>query len=698
MDDAKELEAIEQARLLNATAEYAKAELICRAGLENSQLSLANKTQWQLILIESLRRRGLIQEALPLAQEVFEWSGVTGIPRDRAMALSYLANLHYFLGAFSSAIDCYTLAIQLFESINDTERLAVVTSNLAVVFTDTAQHDKALEYYQKALNILALGTNDEAKANTIGNIGNVYMNLGDYAKALDAYTEAYELHHQAGRDAEASIFLGNIGNVYATVSDYTKALDYYHQTLRIHESIDDSASIARIVGNIGIVYLELKMFDKALEFYEKALAIHKHIGDAAGEARVLGNMGTVYQSLAQPEKSIECLLEAKAMNEEIGNPDGVADMVGSLGISYRDAGDFEKALECTIQGIALHEALRARSDVAIGKSHLATLYSTADTDYYDPDKSELLLKEAIEVCTELGTTNLSSGMYAKLADLYQQTSEWEKCVSALRMHQELQSQLQTEDAANRALQHDSQRKLEDSERDRRVKLARFQEQEKVLNNILPENITLRLIKGEKTIADHFDCVSVLFMDIVGFTPLASSVSAQELVLLLNTIFSAADAVMREFGLEKIKTIGDAYMAVAGAPHVQDDHAYRAAKAALGLRDAMQHTFQTFPETHGNAEWTQLIPKVNVRIGVHCGPVAAGVVGEIKFLYDLWGDAVNTAARMESHGQARRVHVSHDFMCEVLTQQPKLHELSFEDRGEMEIKGKGMMRTYFLERA
>jgi len=194
------------------------------------------------------------------------------------------------------------------------------------------------------------------------------------------------------------------------------------------------------------------------------------------------------------------------------------------------------------------------------------------------------------------------------------------------------------------------------------------------------------------------------MDIVEFTTLCTKVSAQQLVHLLNAIFSSADAVMREFGLEKIKTIGDAYMAVAGAPIVQEDHAQRAANAAVKLLDVMQNLVVSFPPEYGDRSWIESIPEIEVRIGLHCGPAAAGVVGENKFLYDLWGDAVNTAARMESHGEAGKIHVSEEFVLALSLNRPSDTFSHWEKegmraipRGEMEIKGKGKMRTYFLEK-
>ena len=201
--------------------------------------------------------------------------------------------------------------------------------------------------------------------------------------------------------------------------------------------------------------------------------------------------------------------------------------------------------------------------------------------------------------------------------------------------------------------------------------------ERLLLNILPQPIAERLKLSHDVIAEHSDQVTVLFADIVGFTPLSEAKTPHDLVQLLNRVFSAFDRLADAHGLEKIKTIGDAYMAVAGLPAAQPDHALRAARMALAMHTSIA---QVAAETGE--------PLV-LRIGLHSGPVVAGVIGSRKFAYDLWGDTVNTASRMESHGLPGNIHCSEDTAA-LLQGQYRL-----EARGAVEIKGKGEMNTFLL---
>jgi class 3 adenylate cyclase len=201
--------------------------------------------------------------------------------------------------------------------------------------------------------------------------------------------------------------------------------------------------------------------------------------------------------------------------------------------------------------------------------------------------------------------------------------------------------------------------------------------ERLLLNVLPSAVADRLKQGEGAIVDSFGEVTVLFADLVGFTPLAAELPPTQVVRLLDEIFSTFDELVMRHGLEKIKTIGDAYMAVAGLPFPRADHAERAAASALDMLAALR----AFNRQHQTA--------LEMRIGLSTGPVIAGIIGRNKFSYDLWGDTVNTASRMESHGVPGRIQVAPPTYERL---RPHYH---FEERGRIEIRGKGAMETYLL---
>jgi guanylate cyclase len=217
------------------------------------------------------------------------------------------------------------------------------------------------------------------------------------------------------------------------------------------------------------------------------------------------------------------------------------------------------------------------------------------------------------------------------------------------------------------------------QKDLAYKLLRGEEEkaENLLLNILPREIAAILKNENRTIADQYEGASILFADLVGFTPLTAEMAPVEMVELLNEIFSQFDSLVEKYDLEKIRTIGDNYMVASGVPRPRPDHAGALARLALDMRAYLDSR----PQHNGR--------KVEFRIGINSGPVIGGVIGRKKFVYDLWGDAVNTASRMESHGVAGKIQVTQT------TYELIRNEFRFEPRGVTQVKGKGEMQTWFL---
>jgi len=229
-----------------------------------------------------------------------------------------------------------------------------------------------------------------------------------------------------------------------------------------------------------------------------------------------------------------------------------------------------------------------------------------------------------------------------------------------------------------ARNHELERQVQDRTKDLKAEQERS---DRLLLNVLPAQVADRLKNGERHIADSYSDASILFADLVGFTPLTSTLAPQEVVRVLNDLFSRFDRLAKEHGVERIKTIGDGYMAASGVPVPTHDHATRMARFAIGIVATMNQ----FAEESGY--------NLHVRIGINCGDVVAAVVGESRFAYDLWGDAVNVAARMESLCETDRIHCTKAFVDELSLQGGSAFVI--EEHGLLEVKGKGQMHTFWI---
>jgi class 3 adenylate cyclase/Tfp pilus assembly protein PilF len=476
-----------------------------------------------------------------------------------------------------------------------------------------------------------------------------------------------------------------IGNVYKDLGSYDKALEYFHIALATAEALGEKSGVAIVTGNIGIVYMSLGSYDKALEYYHKALAAHEELGTKLGAVRVTQNIGIVYAYLGSYDKALEYFHKALATHEELGDKSSADHISGNIGNVYQSLGSYDKALEYYHKALATAEALGAKSSVAIVTGNIGSLFAEKKYEGYDAAKAEKYLLKSIAISTEIGAKHHLFSVHESLSELYENEEQWKEHSVHYKKYIEIRDEVNAEEVKKQ----DEQR-----ERDKQIAIAiaaadaKHQATQELLHNVLPPSIAHRMIAGEKLIAEKLPSVSVMFADIVNFTKLSQRITPEELVDGLDRIFSEFDRLAEKHGLEKIKTIGDAYMVVSGAPVQRENHAEVMAHFALEMLEAMKqfHSISTGEE-------------IQLRIGIHSGEVVAGVIGKKKFAYHMWGDAVNTASRMESHGEAGKIHVSEEFMHALsLSSLMSFKSFHFQERVEMEIKGKGKMKTYFLEKA
>ncbi len=565
---------------------------------------------------------------------------------------------------------------------------------------------------KRALTILA-----EARAITLRGAGNARYREGsvetDFTQGVCEtcaanFDEALTLLFRALQHAQDEEFrlleariLRWIGISYVRISMHTTALEYLSKSRSISEGLGDTFHEAQCWNNIGDVYFGLRDFKAALGYYRESLRGLESHNDPEQQGIVLYSIASAYTQMKEYRRALLYHQQSLAIRRELNDVTGIGTSMAGMSDVYAEQGQFDKALEMLFQVSDM--ALEGENRMGMGWSNwsIGALYLRCGKS----GKAIEYLRRALEIVGELRLSNVALEVHKSLSECYKQTGEIEQAFfhfeqyHAMREDIALQDNKQAIRYLQRGFEMDKARQDAEIYRLRNVELARLNQQnEQLLLNVLPSAIAARLKNGETTIADKFNDVTVLFADIAGFTALSAAIKPEEIVALLDNIFSDFDAIANTYGLEKIKTIGDCYMLVGGLPEPSGDHAVRVAQAALQL----QKTIKRLSET--------LNIGLEIRIGIHTGAVVAGVIGKRKFTYDLWGDTVNTASRMESHSEPGKIHVTTEvyqrlsFASEgqslvighssLVGRAPNDHFV-FEERGEIDVKGKGLMRTWFL---
>ncbi|MBK9249540.1 MAG: tetratricopeptide repeat protein [Ignavibacteria bacterium] len=557
---------------------------------------------------------------------------------------------------------------------DEAEKLA--TSVLVVIENETVTGEDNEVVEQKTMHCSALNS-----------LAVISLRRADFQAAISIAQSSLDIAEKYDiPECDVTALTYNIlGNVYRTQGTFDKALEFYEKALAMYLQLGDTSGAARVTGNIGLVYSGVGSFTKALEYYQQALAVHKELGEKSAVARVNGNIGVLYYSLNAYDKALEFMKIALIAHIEIGEKQGAARVTGNLGNVYDDLGSYDKALECYEQALSSHKEQGDKSEVARVTGNIGAFYADKNNHRFNADLAEEYLSNAIALSAEIGDKIALVEFHKSIADLYESEEKWKDFAFHFKKYIEIKDELNIEETKKQDAIREQQKAIELT----KAKAdAKHQATEQLLHNVLPPSIADKMIGGTKLIAEKIPSVSVLFADIVNFTNISQRITPEELVEGLDRIFSTFDALAEKYGLEKIKTIGDAYMVVSGAPLPRPDHAEAMAHFALEMLEAMKE-FRSISTGE----------EIQIRIGIHSGEVVAGVIGKKKFAYDLWGDAVNTASRMESHGEAGKIHCTEEFVRALsLSSFQSFQSFKFVERGEMAIKGKGMMKTYYLQKA
>ncbi len=547
----------------------------------------------------------------------------------------------------------------------------------------------ALKYYYKSLAIFEEIGDKKGIAGSLGNIGPMYKFQGNYLRALEYYQKSLAIFEEIGDKRGIAGSLNNIGGIYFDQGNYPRALEYRKKSLAISEEIGDKRFLAASLNNIGNIYKNQGNYPGALEYYEKSLAIKEELGDKRGIASSLGSLGLIYRTQDNFPLSLEYYEKSLAIMEEIGNKNGIAGILSSIGSVYQKQGKNTLALDNCHKGLALAVEIGAIEWQREAYQCLYTTYKAMGNGYEALVYLEQLREVEDSLSAQETTKKLEQMEFAKVM-LQDSILKAEEARLVEEAHQaEVRKRNQARNSAyvggfialilaggfySRWRYVRKSRDIISKEKDR---------SDNLLLNILPAEIAAELKEKGRADARDFDMVSILFTDFKSFTEQSAKLSAQDLVSEINACFEAFDGIMSKFGIEKIKTIGDAYMAAGGLPVPSDDSAKNTVLAALEMQ-----SFIIQRKAENEAEGK---PAFEMRVGIHTGPVVAGIVGVKKFQYDIWGDTVNTAARMESSGEVSKVNISE------ATYELVKDQFACAYRGEVEAKGKGMMGMYFVNR-
>lgn len=531
--------------------------------------------------------------------------------------------------------------IALAQELNSKQGLAAGYNSLGAAYKSMAKYPKALENLLKSLKINEDLGKKENMARTLGNIGNLYRELKNYPKALDYLNRALDLNQQLGRKIGVTTNLSDIGIVYAMRNENSKALEYFNKALKISEDMNDLEGVAIVYGNIANTYSEMKDASQAIKYSEMALDINDSLKRGNGIATNLTNLGDLYYRIA--------IDSAQKM---------------SVGTLSRDKKlNLEKAISYYKRAIPIYEAATYIDGLMSVYQSLADAYKE-NKEYqaaYDARTKYAIFKDSV----------VSTDNKVKIANLGAERAEYEK-TQQVKL-KELTDKKRRNEAILFTIGIISV-----------LVFAIFvtkerRRSEKLLLNILPAEVATELKQTGRTTAKHFDNITVFFSDFVNFTSAAERMTPADLVNELHACFKVFDEIMAKYNIEKIKTIGDAYMAVAGLPAAHPNHAEHVVNAAIEV--------QQFVEERRKQKGNDAL---NIRIGVHSGSVVAGVVGVKKFAYDIWGDTVNMAARMEQASTPGKINISQ------ATYDIVKNKFECTYRGEHEVKHKGKMAMYFVE--
>lgn len=540
--------------------------------------------------------------------------------------------------------------------------------------------EKALSYSDTLLKTADSLHLQEYQYEGFLNKGNALILMGNLSEALQAYFSAVKIAQATpGSDLLAKVYIA-IAAVYSAMGDRQNTIQYYKNAIDLLKDKSDSLLYATALENLGDEYnINMSKPDSALLFFEESGPIWKALKHEQGMAYNLGNTGLAYAQLGRNEEAEGKIGDAISRLDALKDYYPISVYLTYMADIYADMGDWDAAFTYALRSLKLARQYGLKEQISNAYLKLSQLYEKtgytgASLKYY---RSYIAFRDSVR--------NIAT--VQQMADMRRKNEVAQKQAEVDLLNQERKTQRILVISVITALFLIGLLAFGLYRRNRFIKATNeiiereMDTSDALLRNILPEATARELKTNGKVTAKYFESVTVLFTDFKGFTKYSETLSPQDLVNTVDYYFSNFDAIIQKYGLEKIKTIGDAYMCAGGLPYPEADHAVKTVTAALEILDFVNSVKEN-PPTHISSSF-------EVRIGINSGPVVAGVVGTKKFAYDIWGDTVNIASRMESGSVAGRINIS-----EPVYELVKGHFIC-NYRGKIEVKNKGTMKMYFV---
>lgn len=586
------------------------------------------------------------------AQKLYELSMQQNFTRGIATALN-LQGIMLEQSDFSAAIAKYKQSLKVAQENNLNLLAASVYNNLSIVYSLMGEYSVSINYLLELLS-LAESMNDTMRmAVALNNIGLRYHEMKSPDVALDYFRKAIDYNLKSHDTAKYATNLSNIGVAFQALELYDSAFFYLRKAIELHRQNHDLYKMQYSYQALVYLYLDKNEIDRASAALDTALGLAHEVNDQYGILNLMTAQGDLLNRKNKNKKALAVLLDAHRLAMEMNYRSILVDVYKELSKAYRGVNDYKHAFEYNEKYIALRDSLQ---NIEKSKSQMSV-------NAYVKEKSD----KEIELFTKnIEIQKLQLQRQKQLRNLIIVIGALILSLAMLLLHryryvQRTRRQLESK---NRMITHERKRS------------------DDLLLNILPSETAEELKNSGKSKARKYDQVTVLFTDFKGFVQMAGKMTPEELVDEIDYCYKHFDDIITQHHVEKIKTIGDSYMCAAGLPVANDTNPLDAVRAACAIRRFMEDYKQQ--RQAAGMTWFE------ARIGLHTGPVVAGIVGNRKFAYDIWGDTVNVASRMESGGEVGKINISHDTWLLV-----KDH-FRCTPRGKIEVKNGISFEMYFVE--